>query len=183
MFRIGGMAIAAAALLGIVDTTTRADAQAEPTYFVGESRMTTPDGKLIQTSLSLVKRLVNPAKSQIEEHVLSVRENGPAKVFVTVLEVKGNAFVVTEKSKAFEGEGELIGDAWNWKAWKSVTRLHGGAGTVTSDDRLIDHGLSAKKTFTAADGKVQVTFEDSLTTISARTYEILYAKLAPPEKK
>ena len=75
-----------------------------------------------------------------------------------------------------------MGEAWKWKEWKSVTKLAGGAGTVTSEDKLTDQGLSGKKTFTGADGKVALRFEDVLTSISPKTYEILYTRLAPKAK-
>jgi len=154
----------------------------EASYFLGESKMSTPDGKLVRTSLSLVKRLVNQSDSRIEEHVLSINEKD-VKAFVVVLEVKGKKFTVTERSNSFTGEGELVGDAWKWKEWKSVTKLTGGAGTVTSEDKLTDQGLSAKKSYAGADGKVILLFEEALKPISPKTYDILYSKLAPAEKK
>ena len=156
--------------------------EAETTYYLGESKMTTPDGKLIRTSLSLVKRVVNKKDSRIEEHVLSVGEK-ESKAFVVAMAVKGPKFTVSEKSGAFSGDGELVGEAWKWTEWKSVTKLAGGAGTVTSDDKLTERGVSAKKTFTGADGKVALRFDEALAPISPKTYEILYARLAPAEKK
>jgi hypothetical protein len=66
---------------------------------------------------------------------------------------------------------------------KFLLELAGGAGTVTSEAKLTDQGLSGKKTFTGADGKVALRFEDMLTSISPKTYEILYARLAPKVKK
>src|SRR5262245_6879787 len=142
MLRIQGMLLAAA-LLGALSTPGRADEKPSPTvdYFLGESKMFTPAGKHIGTSLSLVKRIVSRAEGRIEEHVLSVRDDGSARSFVVVLVVKGNKFTMSEKSKSFEGEGELIGDPWKWKEWKSVAKLAGGAGKITSEDKLTDQGL------------------------------------------
>ena len=165
----------------------RSSAAAEPmevetSYYLGESKMTTPDGKLIRTSLSLVKRVVNKKESRIEEHVLSVSDKD-SKAFVVTLEVKGSRFTVSERSKSFTGEGELVGEAWKWKEWKSVTRLAGGAGTVTSEDKITDRGLTAKKSFAGADGKIVLLFDESLSPISPKTYEVLFARLAPAKKK
>jgi hypothetical protein len=156
--------------------------EVETSYYLGESKMTTPDGKLIRTSLSLVKRVVNKKESRIEEHLLSVSEKD-SKAFVVTLAVKDSKFTVSEGSGAFAGEGELIGEAWRWKEWKSVTKLAGGAGTVTSEDKLTDRGLSAKKRFAGADGKVVLLFDESFAPISQKTYEVLFARLAPTEKK
>jgi hypothetical protein len=152
----------------------------EATYYFGESKMTTPDGKPIRTSLSLVKRVVNPNESRIEEHVLTITDR-ESKAFVVVMEVKGKKFTMTERSNAFTGDGELVGEAWKWKEWKSTSKV--GGGTVTSEDKLTDQGLTAKKTFAGADGKVIFLFAESLRPISPQTYEILYTRLAPAEKK
>jgi hypothetical protein len=155
----------------------------EVTYFLGESKMTTPEGRLLRTTLSLVKRVVNQADSRIEEYVLSIDERDAAKAFVVVMEVKGTKYTLTERSNSFTGEGDLVGEAWKWKEWKSVARLAGGAGTVISEDKLTEHGVTAKKSYAGADGKVTLLFEESLGRISPKTYDILYARLAPAEKK
>ena len=165
----------------------RSSAAAEPmevetSYYLGESKMTTPDGKLIRTSLSLVKRVVNKKESRIEEHVLSVGEK-ESKAFVVTMDVKGSKFTMSEKSGSFTGDGELMGEAWRWTEWKSVAKLAGGAGTVTSEDKLTERGLSAKKTFAGADGKVAFRFDEALAPISPKTYQVLYTRLAPAEKK
>jgi hypothetical protein len=152
------------------------------TCYLGESTMTTPDGKPIRTTLSLVKRVVNEAAGRIEEHVLSVNERN-SKAFVVTMEVSGNHYTISEKSGAFTGEGELKGEPWHWKEWKSVTRLADGAGTVTSTDTLTDHGLHAAKTFAGPDGTVSMRIEETLATITPRTYEVLYARLAPANGK
>ena len=180
--------VVAACLVGLALTVSgRPMDAAEPmkvetTYYLGESKMATPDGKLIRTSLSLVKRVVNKKESRIEEHVLSVGEM-ESKAFVVTMDVKGSKFTMSEKSGSFTGDGELMGEAWRWTEWKSVTKLAGGAGTVTSEDKLTERGLSAKKTFTGADGKVAFRFDEALAPISPKTYEVLYTRLAPVEKK
>lgn len=179
-------AVVMAALLSVltVGQTCLADDKpgVETQFYLGESKMTTPDGKLVRTSLSLVKRVLNPAQNRIEEHVLSIGEK-EAKAFVVLMEVKGKTFTMTERSQSFTGAGELVGEAWKWNEWKSVSKLPGGAGTTTSEDRLTEKGLSAKKTYAGPDGKVVLHFEESLAPISAKTYEILYARLAPAEKR
>lgn len=179
--------LVAACAVFVVILGGRISAAAEPmevetSYYLGESKMTTPDGKLLRTSLSLVKRVVNKKESRIEEHVMTVTERD-SRAFVAIFAVKDSKFTVTEKSESFTGEGELIGEAWKWKEWKSVTKLPGGAGTVTSEDKLTDRGISAKKTFAGKDGKVVALFDESLAPIGQKTYEVLFARLAPTEKK
>ena len=124
-------------------------------YYLGESKMMTLDGKLIRTSLSLVKRVLNRDENKIEEHVMSIDEKAPARTFIVLFQVKGSKCTMSEQSKSFEGEGELFGDAWAWKGWKTTSKLAGGMGTVVSEDKLTERGMTAKKTFAGADGKVQ----------------------------
>src|SRR5207244_3134732 len=50
-------------------------------YFLGESKMTTPGGQVVRTTLSLVKRVIKPAENKIEEHVMTIDEKTPAKSF------------------------------------------------------------------------------------------------------
>jgi hypothetical protein len=184
MLRSGlGIVALLAAAVGLGGRGAAADPPGpQVSYYLGESKMTMPDGKLLRTSLTLVKRVVNQKESRIEEHVLSVTDK-ESRPFVTVLQVKDSKFTVSEKSKAFTGDGELVGEAWKWTGWKSVSKLANGAGTVTSEDKLTDQGLEAKKTFAGADGKVSLHFEEKLLPISQKTYEILSARLAPVEKK
>jgi hypothetical protein len=151
-------------------------------YYLGESKMTTPAGKPIRSSVALVKRIVNKDASQIVEHVLTINEK-ESKAFVTTLAIKGSRFTIAEQSGSFNGEGELVGEPWNWKEWKSVTKMAGGAGTVTSEDKLTEHSLIAKKTFAGADGKVVVHMDEILVPITQKTYEVLYRRLVTPEKK
>lgn len=99
-------------------------AEAVTTYYLGETKMMSPDGKLLRTSLSLVKRVVDQKAGRIEEHVLSVGEK-ESKAFVATLEVRGARFAVSERSGAFTGDGELVGEAWKWTEWKSVTKRPG----------------------------------------------------------
>jgi hypothetical protein len=181
-----GMVAVALCLAGpgpAVPTPPAQDKSAQVEYFLGESKMLTAAGKPFRTTLSLVKRVVNPAENRIEEHVPSIDEKNPAKAFVVVMEVKGSKFTMSERSGAFTGEGELVGEPWKWKEWRSKSKLPGNAGTVTSADKVNERGLSAKKEYAGADGKVLFLFEDKLDRISATTYEILYARLAPAEKK
>jgi hypothetical protein len=130
MFRRSAAVVLAGLLSPVMCSVSLAEGKPvlETSYFLGESKMTTPDGKPVRTSLVLAKRVVNQAASRIEEHVLSVNEKD-SKAFVVVQEVKGKKFTLTERSGSFSGEGELVGETWKWKGWSSVTKIAGGAGT------------------------------------------------------
>jgi hypothetical protein len=152
-------------------------------YYLGESKMALPTGQVVRTTLSLVKRVSDPMKSKIEEHVLAIYSKAPPKAYVVTFVVKGSTFTVSEKSKSFAGKGELVGEPWKWKAWKSETELPDGMGKVVSEDRVTEKGLCGKKTVTGPDGKVKYLFDDSLAPISAAAYEILYEQLGSQVEK
>src|SRR5437763_14984934 len=87
---MGVMAVSACLWITATSPASAADKPAvEAGYFLGESKMTTPDGKHARTSLSLVKRVVNQTDSRIEEYVLTIGEKD-SKEFVAIQEVKGN---------------------------------------------------------------------------------------------
>lgn len=50
-------------------------------------------------------------------------------------EIAGDRFTMREVNGAFEGEGELSGDRWRWRAWQSTRRLPDGT-RVESVDSL-----------------------------------------------
>jgi hypothetical protein len=157
MFRVQGMVIAATAPVGI--TGTAAGVQSPPTvdYCVGESKMTTPDRRPIRTSPFVGETGGEPGRaSDRRTRVVGRGERRP-------------------------GQGVRYGSGGHGKQ----VRGDGKAQSVRGGRRveLTDHGSSAKESFAGADGKTRLKVEESLTKISARTYGILYARLAPLEKR
>jgi len=174
-------------ILGMVALLTAAGPapEDETTYFLGESRVTAPDGKYLGSMVELVKRELRPSEGKIYEHVAVIDPRYPqSKKFVAVCEVKGTTFAMTEQEKSFTGDGELTGDPWRWTAWRSTSHLASGIGTVESEDTLTEHALIVKKRFVGPDGKVRVHMAETLNRISKEMYDILDAKIVagPPPK-
>src|SRR5437764_702339 len=68
---------------------------AQVDYFLGESKVTTPTGKHLGTTVSLVKRDTQPAEGKVYEHVCVLDPKKAPKQFVVILEVKGAKFTLS----------------------------------------------------------------------------------------
>jgi hypothetical protein len=156
------------------------------TYYLGESKVATADGKPLGNMVMLVKRELRPAESRIIETVLMVssRRAEPIKEYLTVMAVKGSRFTMREQSGAFSGSGELDGNAWEWNAWTSTSKMPGqNGGTIVSRDKLTERGMTTSKELSGPDGAVRVRFAEDYAAIDGATYELLHVKLLPREPR
>jgi hypothetical protein len=169
----------------IAATLLAADGPAtKATYYLGESKVMTADGKSLGNMVMLVKRELRPAESRIIETVLMVssRRDEPIKEYLTVLTVKGSRFTMREQSGAFSGSGELEGNPWEWSGWTSTSKMPGqNGGTIVSRDKLTERGMATSKELSGPDGTVRVKFAEDYAAIDGGTYELLHAKLLPRE--
>jgi hypothetical protein len=173
--------------LTLIVATLLADGPAtKATYYLGESKVTTADGKPMGNMVVLVKRELRPAESRIIETVLMVssQRNEPIKEYLTVLAVKGSRFTMREQSGAFSGSGELDGNPWEWSGWTSTAKMPGqNGGTIISRDKLTERGMAVSKELNGPDGAVRVKFVEDYAAIDGGTYELLHAKLVPRDPR
>jgi hypothetical protein len=156
--------------------------QEKVTYFLGEVKMSSPTGQIFGSSISLVKRTLKPAENKIIELVASVDAREPTREYTTIFEVKDSKFTVKDMEGTFAGEGEFIGQPWEWTGWKySVNMLGQRKGQLKAEDTLTSGSLTVKKSFAGADGQVRVIFAEDLKPISKEMYELLHAKLLPKQ--
>ena len=101
---------------------------AKATYYLGESRVTTPDGRPVGHLVLLVKREQFPAQAKIVETMLMLSSNPrePATEYVSIFTVEGSTFQMKEQGGSFAGKGELSGKPWEWTAWTTTTQTAGG---------------------------------------------------------
>jgi len=165
--------------LGSIYAQTKGASEEQNTYFLGESKMTSPTGQPYGTTLSLIKRTVKPEENKIIEQVISINQREAAKEFIAIFDVRGSKFTMAEQGGGFTGEGELIGKAWEWTAWKSTSNLAGGKGKLISEDTLTKDGVLAKKSFYSPDGQLRAIFSEDLKQISKEMYDILRSKVLP----
>ena len=150
------------------------------TYFLGEVRMSTPAGRLVATTLSLVRRAVTPDENRIVEVVASLDATKPTKEFTTVFAVQGSRFVMTDAEGTFTGAGEFKGAPWEWSGWSYEVEFTGATqGKLKGEDVLNADGLTARKSFMTPDGVVRAQFVEELKPITKAAYDILHSRLLP----
>lgn len=143
--------------------------------YLTEATMTLPNGRPAGTSVSVVKRTLNPAKNEIEERVISLRGDEPAQEFVTTLTIDGSKVKIS--MQGMEGTGTLKGPAWNWSEMRFTMKMDQPKMTIEGVDHFAAHGMSAEKTVRGADGKVQVNIKERGTEITEATFAQLRSRL------
>lgn len=166
--------------LGAASVSSVYAADERVAYYLGEVRMSTPAGRLVASTLSLVRRTATPDENKIVEVVASVDPSKPTKEFTTVFEVQGSRFVMKDAEGTFTGAGELKGEPWEWTGWRYEVEFTGATqGKLKGEDVLNADGLTARKSFMTPDGVVRAQFIEELKPISKSAYDILHARLLP----
>ncbi len=161
----------------------QAPAQASATYYLGESNVTTPDGKSLGNLVTLIKREQFPAQGKIVETMVLVSSNRrePATEYVSVWVVEGSNFRVKEQSNAFSGKGELTGKSWDWSGWTIVTQT--AAGIIRGHAQRTERGLTIVKELVGPDGVTRAKYTEDHAKIDGGTYELFRTKLLPRAPK
>ena len=157
--------------------------EAKAAYYLGEWKVTTPEGRSVGNLVALVKRETIPAESRIVETVLVLSSNrGEAsREYVFNCAVTGASFALKEQGGAITGKGELTGRAWEWTGWTTTTKLPGGV--LQAQTSVTDRGLSASKELVGPDGLIRLKYVEDYASIDGGTYELFRDKLAPRNAK
>lgn len=149
--------------------------QPATTYYLLESAMSTASGKSIGTSVSLVKRVAQPAKGTIEETVLSLRGAEPAKEFVTLVRAQGSKATIS--GEGFEGTGDLSGPEWSWSGMQFTIKMTNPAMVIEGKDEFAPDRMSAVKKILGPDGQPRTVIREEGPAIPAAVYEALRSRL------
>lgn len=147
------------------------------TYYIGESKMTSPQGIPYGSSISLIKRTILEKENKIIEDVISLDLKRPCSEFITIFDVKENNFKISDNKKTFSGDGILTGEKWNWNGWKYDVALNNNAGFIKGEDNIINNEIIVKKEFYNKDKKVTVKFNEQFKPISKEFFEIIYKNI------
>lgn len=149
-------------------------------YYIGESKMTSPEGTPYGSSISLIKRTISPDKNQITEDVISIDKRSNPREFITVFSIgKNNQFNISDNEKTFSGKGSLSGKEWNWDGWTYQVDMANSKGSLKGDDKFINGELVVSKEYYAPDGKLSVKFSENFKPVSKEFFDILYTNLFP----
>ena len=158
-------------------------ATAQPTsvYYEGTTQITLPGGRTIPGGPALAKRTTDPSTGIITEQVINPASgNRPAAEYIVTATVKDAHFTMTEASGAFEGEGTLVGPAWHWTGWSSVSRLKDGM-RVESTDSATATTLKVHKRVIGADGVEQVTTTETFNVVDEARFLARRKEMLTPQ--
>lgn len=144
-------------------------------YYLLDSTIRTANGRQVGSSVSLVKRITQPDKGTIEEHVLSLRGSEPGKELVTILKPDGSKVKIS--AEGFEGEGTLSGPEWAWSGMQFTVKMPEQKMIVEGKDEFAADRMSAEKRILGADGQPRNLIHEEGPAISAAVYEALHSRL------
>ena len=153
--------------------------EAKATYYLGEWKVMTPEGRQVGNLVSLVKRESFPDESKLVETVLVISSNKtePTREYAFICAVTGSSFVLKEKAGTIAGTGEWTGRPWDWTGWTTTTKIP--SGTLNAQTRVTERGMSASKEFVSANGQVQLRYVEEYMSIDGGTYELFHEKIFP----
>jgi len=151
---------------------------ADTRYYLVEGVMKLADDRNVGTNVSLIKRTVDREAGRIEEVVLSLRGEDPAREFTTIITpVAAGKATVSSPQGGISGEAALSGPEWAWTGMKFSTKIEPGQIRVEGQDEFSLDSIAAHKQVLKADGQIQVRIEESGRSISKAVYEMLRSRL------
>jgi len=139
--------------------------------------MQTANGRDLPASVALVKRSVDRAQNKIEEIVISLRGVAPAQEFLTVITPEGSKAKISCSNCEIEGEGELIGEPWEWTGFKFKSRIGKTGPLLEGEDKFSPDGMTAEKRMPGSDGRPGVVIRETGRHITQATYDNLRVRL------
>src|SRR5262245_65621689 len=95
-------------------------AEVEKLYYVGESKLSDPSGKVYGSQVILLEKVLDPDSSVFVERAIVIKPDGKAEEFTMNHKVKGNTFTLDDPKGMVTGSGTLFGPAWKWTYFKAT---------------------------------------------------------------
>jgi hypothetical protein len=162
----------------LILTGTGVGAPPERFHYLGEVKLSTPNGQPIGSQVILLEKTYERDNSAIVESAVVVDAKGKAEERTMRLKVKDdNTFTLTDELNTVEGSGTLFGPAWRWTYFKGTWKST--AGVTIEDENFMadDSSITARKKVSSPDGKVLMYMEMTLNRITYKTFEILKVAL------
>lgn len=156
-------------------------AEAITLHFVGEEKILSAEGALLQSSVYVGRRIHLPEENLIKVDILYVRAGKAVRRHVVEKRVEGNKFKITDPEGTYTGDGELHGTAWKWDRWNYKLAFTDGS-SMTGQDHSTSKGILMKKEFFTKEGKPSQTVAGDFSFVSPETYAILAEKLLPENR-
>src|SRR5215468_9925254 len=102
-------------------------AEVEKLYYVGESKLSDPSGKVYGSQVILLEKVLDPDNNLFVERAIVVKPDGTAEEFTMNHRVTGNTFTLDDTKGMVKGSGTLFGPAWKWTYFKGTFEATNGA--------------------------------------------------------
>ena len=166
-----------AAAFALLSAMTMLASAADTRYYLVEGVMKLADGRNVGSNISLIKRTVDRDAGRIEEVVLTLRGQDPAREFTTVITPKGGKASVSSTEGGIAGEATLTGPEWAWTGMKFSTKIEPSGSRIEGEDEFSPDGLKAHKDIFKPDGNIQIRIDESGHAINKPVYEMLRSRL------
>jgi hypothetical protein len=152
-------------------------AEPEKFFYLGEVKLSSPDGKPIGSQVILLEKTHDPDNSRMVEAAIVVKPDGKVEEHVMRVAVTGNTFTLKDDANTVEGKGVLSGAAWHWTYFKANYKSNNGVEIEDENFMADDSVITARKKVSGPDGKTLMFMDMSLKSITPKTFEILRAGL------
>ena len=162
-------------------------ADVQKLYYVGESKLSDPSGKVYGSQVILLEKVLDPDNSVFVERAIVVKPDGSAEEFTMNHKVTGNTFILNDTKGMVKGSGTLFGPAWKWTYFKGTFEATNGA-RIEDENFMADPSvLVARKKISGPDGKTIGFMDITAKSITPQTFTILSSGLlkkeSPPPKE
>jgi hypothetical protein len=156
-------------------------AEVEKLYYVGESKLSDPSGKVYGSQVILLEKVLDPDNSVFVERAIAVKPDGKAEEFTMNHRVKGNTFTLDDTKGMVKGSGTLFGPAWKWTYFKGTFEATNGV-RIEDENFMADPSvLVARKKISGPDGKTIGFMDITAKSITPQTFTILSSSLLKKE--
>lgn len=142
-------------------------------YYKGINTTRSPDGQVIGTGETLLRRVFDGPNQQIIEDVTTKDDQQGVQENVLTFVVTGSTF--KEPTAGFTGE--LKGDSWDWSSWTATGTLPSGL-TIESTSTISPNKVIVDMSFKQGDA-VQFTLKHEVAALLQENYERLHSQWKP----
>lgn len=150
----------------------------EKHYYQGEVKLSSADGKPMGSQVILIEKTFDRDNSTITERAIVLKPQARAEEQIMTFSVKDdNTFTLTDAAKTVEGTGKFFGPAWRWTYFKGTFKHKSGV-IIEDENFMADPSIiTARHKVSQPNGRVIMYMDESISSISPTTFEILAAAL------
>ena len=156
-------------------------ADVQKLYYVGESKLSDPSGKVYGSQVIVLEKVLDPDNSVFVERAIVVKPDGKAEEFTMNHRVTGNTFTLDDPKGMVKGSGTVFGPPWKWTYFKGSFEATNGV-RIEDENFMADPSvLVARKKISGPDGKTIGFMDITAKSITPQTFTILSSSLLKKE--